>query len=226
MRRLLLACLISTAAFTVAQAADLPVAKPAPIPMQPVPTAYDWSGFYAGVDGGWASGWSHWSDPIAGSSRTRSSGGLLGWHMGYNWQRGSVVFGVETDAAWASITGNANSNLAFCATGPCDMKQNWIGTTRGRVGYAFGYWMPYLTGGAAYGDVNTTLPWGSASATKVGWSAGAGLEVGLSKNWSARVEYLHLDLGTASLFNAASGASNISIPVKDDLVRAGISYHW
>jgi len=226
MRRLLLALLISTAALTAAQAADMPVAMPAPVPMQPVPTAYDWSGFYAGVDGGWASGWSHWSDPVAGSSRTRSSGGLLGGHMGYNWQRGSVVFGVETDAAWASITGHANSSMAFCTTGPCDMKQNWIGTTRGRVGYAFGYWMPYLTGGAAYGDVNTTLPWGSASATKVGWSAGAGLEVGLSKNWSARVEYLHLDLGTASLFNAASGASNISVPVKDDLVRAGISYHW
>src|SRR3954454_2534468 len=112
MRRLLLAFLISTAALTTARAADMPVAKPAPVPVQPVPTAYDWSGFYAGVDGGWASGWSHWSDPIAGSSRTRSSGGLLGGHMGYNWQRGSVVFGVETDAAWASITGNANSNMA------------------------------------------------------------------------------------------------------------------
>jgi opacity protein-like surface antigen len=50
--------------------------------------------------------------------------------------------------------------------------------------------------------------------------------MGLSKNWSARVEYLHLDLGTASLFNAASGTSNVSVPIKDDIVRAGISYHW
>jgi outer membrane immunogenic protein len=50
--------------------------------------------------------------------------------------------------------------------------------------------------------------------------------VGLSKNWSAKVEYLHLDLGTATFFDAASGASNISVPIKDDVARAGISYHW
>jgi outer membrane immunogenic protein len=226
MHRLLLALLISTAALGAANAADLPAAKPAPIPMQPVPTAYDWSGFYAGIDAGWAWAWSHWSDPIAGSSRARSNGGLVGGHLGYNWQRGSVVFGLETDAAWADISGNANAGMAFCATGPCDMKQNWIGTTRGRIGYAFNNWMPYLTGGAAYGDVHTNLPWGSTSSTRLGWSAGAGLEVGLNRNWSARLEYLHLDLGTASLFNAASGVSNVSIPVKDDLLRAGISYHW
>ena len=78
----------------------------------------------------------------------------------------------------------------------------------------------------AYGGLAETLPWGSASTTRVGWSAGAGLEVGLSKNWSAKVEYLHLDLGTATFFDAASGASNISVPIKDDIVRAGISYHW
>lgn len=226
MRRLLLASLLATVALGTAHAADIPVAKPVAVPAPAVPSSYDWSGFYAGIDGGWAWGWSHWSDPLAGSSHARSSGGLIGGHLGYNWQQGPVVFGVETDAAWADITGHAGQGMAFCATGPCDMKQNWIGTTRGRVGYAFGYWMPYLTGGAAYGDVQTNLPWGSASATRVGWSAGAGLEVGLSRNWSARLEFLHLDLGTASFFNAASGASNVSVPVKDDLIRAGISYHW
>lgn len=226
MRRLLFGFLIATATLGSAGAADIPVARPAAAPVQAVPSNYDWSGFYAGIEGGWAWDWSRWSDPLAGSSRARSNGGLLGGYLGYNWQRGPVVFGVETDAAWASITGSAGQGMAFCATGPCDMKQNWIGTTRGRIGYAFGYWMPYLTGGAAYGDVHANLPWGSASATRVGWSAGAGLEVGLSKNWSARFEFLHLDLGTASFFNAASGASNVSVPVKDDVVRAGISYHW
>ena len=65
-----------------------------------------------------------------------------------------------------------------------------------------------------------------ATQTKFGWTAGGGVEYSLDRNWSAKVEYLHLDLGTASLFSAASGASTLSVPVTDDLVRAGINYHW
>jgi len=208
-----------------ADAADLPRA-PQPVTVVQAPATYGWTGFYAGFDAGYAWGWSRWSDPLAGTSRMRLDGAALGGHLGYNWQTGPLVLGVETDASWADLSGSSGSGLAFCGAGPCDTKQNWIGTTRGRVGYAFGAFMPYLTAGAAYGDVQTTVPWGSASSTRLGWSAGAGLEVGLTKNWSAKVEYLHLDLGTASFFNAATNASSVSVPIKDDLARAGISYHW
>jgi len=209
-----------------AWAADIAVPPAAPIVPVQQPGAFSWTGFYAGIDAGYAWGWSRWSDPLAGTSRSHLGGAAIGGHLGYNWQAGPLVFGVETDAAWANLNGTAGPGMAFCATGPCETKQNWLGTTRGRIGYAFGYWMPYLTGGAAYGDVQATFPWGTFSSTRLGWSAGAGLEVGLSKNWSAKFEFLHLDLGTASFFNAASGASTVSVPVKDDLVRAGISYHW
>jgi outer membrane immunogenic protein len=208
-----------------AYAADLPRAPQPATVIQPTPV-YDWRGFYAGLDGGYAWGWSRWSDPLAGTSHAHLGGATLGGYLGYNWQAGSVVYGLETDAAWADLSGSMGPGMAFCGTGPCETKQNWIGTTRGRIGYAFGSLMPYLTAGAAYGDVQATVPWGSASSTRLGWSAGAGLEVGLRKNWSAKFEFLHLDLGTASFFNAASNASSVSAPVKDDLLRAGISYHW
>lgn len=224
-----LICAVITGAFLgaagAAHAADIPRAPQPAAVLQPS-SVYTWSGFYAGVDGGYAWGWSRWSDPLAGTSRTHLGGAALGGHLGYNWQTGPLVYGVETDAAWANLSGTPGTGIAFCGTGPCETTQNWIGTTRGRIGYAFGSLLPYLTAGAAYGDVQTTVPWGSASSTRLGWSAGAGLEVGLNKNWTAKVEFLHLDLGTASFFNAASNASTVSVPVKDDLLRAGISYHW
>src|SRR3974390_2643958 len=68
---------------------------------------------------------------------------------------GPPGLGVETGASWANLPGNSGSGLAFCGAGPCNTKQNWIGTTRGRVGYAFGAFMPYLTAGAAYGELPT-----------------------------------------------------------------------
>jgi outer membrane immunogenic protein len=227
MARLLFILLLGTTLTTGGTAFAADVAIPAkPARAAPTPEVYNWAGFYAGVDAGYVWGWSRWSDPLAGSSRAHSGGATLGGHLGYNWQRGALVFGLETDAAWANLDGNFGSGIAFCATGPCETKQNWIGTTRGRIGYAFGYWMPYLTGGLAYGDVHNTMPWGSASRINLGWSAGAGIEVALRQNWSAKLEFLHLDLGTASFFDAATGASSVSAPIKDDLIRAGISYHW
>lgn len=222
MLRLTAALLCSALALAgTAHAADMPRVAKAPV-AAPAPI-YDWSGFYAGIDAGYGWGWSRWSDPLAGTADTHADGAMLGGHLGYNWQTGPLVFGIESDAAWANLRGDMGST--FCGGAPCETKQNWIGTTRGRIGYAFDYWMPYVTGGAAYGGVEQTLPSGTASSTRLGWSAGAGLEVGLRKNWSAKFEFLHLDLGTASFFNAASGAT-VSAPVKDNLLRAGISYHW
>ena len=105
--------------------------------------------------------------------------------------------------------------------GSCQTKQDWFGTTRGRIGYAFGRWLPYVTGGAAYGDIKALQSNGTSTTVKFGWTAGGGLEYSIDRNWSAKVEYLHLDLGTADFFSAANGATTLSVPAKDDLVRAG-----
>jgi outer membrane immunogenic protein len=215
-----------------AQAADMPARAKAPMYYKaPEAQPFDWSGFYAGINGGYAWGQSSWSDPVAGagSGNFNTTGGLLGGQLGYNWQTGPVVLGIETDADWANISGSSAGVGGVCATdggGVCQTKQSWLGTTRARVGYALDNWLPYITGGVAYGNIQSTQPTGTSTATNAGWTAGGGLEYGFTKNWSARIEYLHIDLGTATFMGAASGTSTLTVPVTDDLVRAGINYHW
>jgi outer membrane immunogenic protein len=227
LRLLFILALVTTAAQS-ARAADVPVKAPAaPIDAR---APFSWTGLYLGINGGYAWGSSSWNDPALGLSSGDFGvrGGLVGGQLGYNWQQGPLVLGVETDADWLNGKGGiADGGVCTVAGGgQCRTSQSWIGTTRGRVGYAFGYWMPYITAGAAYGDIQTADALGTQTMTRLGWSAGAGVEVGLLGNWSAKLEFLHLDLGTASFFDAASGGKSLSVPVKDDLVRAGISDHW
>lgn len=209
----LLASMTVAAGLTAAQAAD--IARP--VPVQPVPQVapvpFSWSGFYLGINGGY------------GFDRSLS-GGLVGGQIGYNWQTGPFVLGLESDLDWANLSGTRTDGAcAPAAGGDCRTRQDWLGTTRGRLGYAFGSWLPYVTGGAAYGDVKLDQPGRTDTATRLGWTAGAGVEYSLSKNWSAKVEWLHLDLGTATFMGAAS-STPVSTPAKDDIVRAGINYHW
>lgn len=227
LRLLFVFALVGMAAQT-AGAADIPVKAPA----APIDAGapFSWAGLYLGINGGYAWGSSSWNDHAlgSGSGDFGVNGGLVGGQLGYNWQQGPLVLGVETDADWLNGKGSiADGGICTAAGGgQCGTSQSWVGTTRGRVGYAFGYWMPYITAGAAYGDIQATDALGTQSMTRFGWSAGAGVEVGFLHNWSAKLEFLHLDLGTATFFDAASGGKTLSVPLKDDMVRAGISYHW
>ena len=214
-----------------AQAAD------APRPQKPVYTKapelppYDWNGFYLGVNGGYGWGRSSWSDPAVGvdSGSFGTNGGLVGGQLGYNWQMGRVLLGIETDLDWANINGSSAGAGGVCATdggGLCGIKQSWLGSTRVRLGYTFDRWLPYITGGLAYGNAKADQTNGTSTDTKAGWTAGGGVEYGIDKNWSAKVEYQHLDLGTAAFMGAASGTDTLKAPIKDDIVRAGLNYHW
>lgn len=213
-----------------AHAADMPRANPVPY-YKASEAPFGWTGFYIGINGGYGWGRASWSDPVAGagSGTFNTTGALFGGQLGYNWQTGPIVLGIETDADWTNIKGSTAGLGGVCVNdggGLCQTKQDWFGTTRGRIGYAFGRFMPYVTGGVAYGDVIASQPTGDATQTKFGWSAGGGVEYALTHNWSAKAEYLHLDLGTATLFSPASSASTLSVPLTNDLVRAGINYHW
>jgi outer membrane immunogenic protein len=213
-----------------ARAADMPRAPAVPY-YKASEAPFSWTGFYAGINGGYGWGRSNWSDPTLGadSGSFNTSGALLGGQLGYNWQTGSVVFGIETDGDWTNIKGSTAGLGGVCTAdggGLCQTRQNWFGTTRGRVGYAFGRFLPYVTGGAAYGDIKALQTTGNSTQTNLGWTVGGGIEYSLNRNWSAKLEYLHLDLGTATFFSAASAASTLSVPVTTDLVRAGINYHW
>jgi len=212
-------------------AADVaPRPQAAPVYKAPPAQAFDWSGFYLGLNGGYAFGRSSWDDPAvgAGSGKFNTRGGLLGGQVGYNWQTGNTVLGVESDINWANLNGAASTG-GVCATnggGECRTEQSWLGTTRMRLGYSFGNILPYVTGGLAYGDIKAVQPTGTSRETKAGWTAGGGVEYGFTRNWSAKAEYLHIDLGTATFMGAASGTNTLKTPITEDILRAGLNYHW
>jgi len=218
MRRVLFATIgLLGLAVTSAAAADLPRAMPPTKAPAFVPAVYSWNGFYLGINGGGAWGTSDWSG-TGGSADP--SGGLVGVTAGYNWQSGQWVFGLEADIDWASIKGST-----ACGAFSCETKNTWLGTARGRLGYAFDRVMPYITGGAAFGDVKATqLGIGSTSDTNVGWTVGAGIEAAVIANWTAKIEYLYVDLGDVSCTACLPVASNVDF--RTHIVRAGLNYRF
>ncbi len=203
-----------------AQAADLslePLYKAPPAQYSP---AYNWSGFYLGLNGGGGWGDSHWQ----GIGHVDLSGGQAGGTAGYNWQLGSAVLGLEGDIDWSGLQGSTTN--ALCPGGTCSTSDTWLSTVRGRAGYAFGSVMPYVTGGLAVGDIRAATPLGSASDTNAGWTVGAGVEFALPGNWSAKAEYLHVDLGDTNCGTACGGTPNENVSLHEDVFRAGVNYHF
>ena len=213
-----LVCITSTAS-----AADLPMKAPAPAPMAPV---YSWTGFYIGANGGW--GWSNFDtaavpDPngafiasgdLSGprSFNTPTNGGVFGGQIGYNWQTGNWVLGIEGDFNAASISGTQNLiggspntpgvTNAISATQRID----WLASIRPRVGVLWGPGLVYFTGGAAwegvkrdqmisvFGDTAAS----SSSSTRTGFVIGGGYEWLVAQHWTVRAEYLFYDFGTTN----------------------------
>jgi len=198
----------------MASAADL--SRPPPITKAPafVPPYYNWTGFYVGINGGGGWGTSNWN-PVPGSFNT--SGGLVGGTIGYNWQVGQFVWGLEGDADWSDIKGSTTGTFASCGPGiVCTTKNDFLSTIRGRLGFAADRWMPYITGGLAIGNIKASNGFGSVDQTNAGWTAGGGIEFALASNWTAKVEYLYVDLGNvncsvtcAPLTNNASFTANV-----------------
>jgi outer membrane immunogenic protein len=221
MKRLCLALIGLMALAGSAAAADLP--RPAPVPYYKAPPAYmpyNWTGFYIGINGGGAFGTSNWD-----SNGSRNiSGGLVGGTIGYNYQWGQAVFGVEGDIDWADI--NGTSTNATCPLG-CKTSDTWLSTVRGRLGYAADRFMPFVTGGAAFGDIRASTPgFASASSTNAGWTLGGGIEGAITQNWTAKVEYLYVDLGNFNCgLNCGVGVTN-NVSFKTNILRAGINYKF
>jgi opacity protein-like surface antigen len=170
--------------------------------------------------------------PGAGGDGSYSvAGGLLGATLGYNWQKRPWVVGLEGDYALANIAGSSSTcGAASPVPHACATRVDSVGTLRGRIGYAVGAtdtWLPYVTGGVAVGELKASdslLP-ASGGDVRVGWTVGAGLEVGLTQNWTARIEYLYLDLGNRQTFDVVPGVpENVSFTA--NIVRAGINYKF
>ncbi len=137
---------------------------------------------------------------------------------------GQAVFGLEGDSDWSNIRGSTGAGGA-CVGNSCETRNNWLATARGRLGYAFGRFMPYITGGAAFGDVKTSVDTiGSQTTTRAGWTGGGGVEAAIAGPWTAKVEYLYADLGKPNCDTACGPSTSTSFPTS--LVRGGINYRF
>jgi outer membrane immunogenic protein len=192
------------ASWTVtARAADLPYA---PYTVNQPLNAFSWAGPYLGGNLGYEWG-------TVDNNPAKPSGFVGGAQAGYNWQTtGPWVFGVEGDI---EVTG-ADDTFA-----PWKFSNPWFGTVRGRAGYAFNNILFYGTGGLAFGELRGETFGLSESHSTAGWTLGAGTEVGLGSNWSAKIEYLYVDLSSSQF--AITGMSNA---YRFGLIRAGVNYHF
>lgn len=188
---------------TSAAAADLNYGSPYTV-YQPL-NAYSWAGPYLGGTLGY-----EWGS--VGNNPTKPSGLVGGLTAGYNWQNGPWVFGAEGDI---NLTG-ANDTFA-----PWKFSNPWFGTVRGRAGYAFNNILFYGTGGLAFGGLRGETFGLSESHTSLGWTLGAGAEFGLAQNWTAKIEYLYIDLDSSNF--VITGAKN---DYRFGVVRAGINFHF
>lgn len=152
-----------------------------------------------------------WTFDSGGNADHDSDGAGIGATLGYNWQLpNNVVLGIEGDLSWPGAEGDAACpNADF----ECHSKVTWLGTVRPRLGYAIDRFMPYVTGGAAFGKVNLWSPAGvffpaiSESHTAFGWAAGAGVEYAFTDHLTAKLEYRHVDLGKHTCFEEPTDVS-------------------
>jgi outer membrane immunogenic protein len=208
-----------------AYAADAPVRGPVKAPVAVAAPLFNWSGFYYGVQGGYA-----WGDSTHTNSATGASSGnidangvLLGGTVGANWQTGGLVTGVEADLAWANADGSGG-NVVACA-GACSTEVNWLGTGRVRAGFALDAYLFYATGGAAFAGVEGgQAGFTSKDKTRVGWTVGAGVEAAATRNWTTKVEYLYADLGDKGAYTTPAGSYNVDL--KSHIVRMGLNYKF
>jgi outer membrane immunogenic protein len=181
-----------------------------------------------------------------GSGSTGFTGGGL---IGYNWQVSNFVIGAEADINYAGI--DSTSSRAFSLAAPFTgnesqrygLRSEWFGTVRARAGFAWDSLLIYGTGGLAYGDLRasarqtenqggpTTFDWsGATSDTKVGWTAGAGIEYAVNSNWIIGAEYLHVDLGRSTFAMPEAGGSGFTMTgradARFDVVRGTLKYKF
>ena len=261
MKRILSAVMVTAALTAPGWAADLGARTFTKAPaLAPVS---NWSGLYVGgnLGYGWGDGNTDFSflpSPEAfelnnSTLGARSTGVTGGAQLGYNWQIGSLVTGLEADIQGSDIKGSARGTPTVVGTAipvpafvlSSEQKLSWFGTVRGRLGVTVTPdLLLYGTGGLAYGHVDAsantqgfdtgvlTLEFpASVSKTKVGWTAGAGAEWMFARNWSAKLEYLYVDLGSESAIGDLTPGNPVfkvgyNWRFRENIARVGVNYHF
>jgi outer membrane immunogenic protein len=244
--------LLATTALVVLAAAGQPAAgadirrmpakAPAPV-VVPVPVQ-NWTGLYIGGNAGYSWGRTELDYALGGlptvSTTLDPNSFIGGGQIGYNWQFGSIVLGVEGDLSWRNGTEAATftSGNIFGDSAAFETEQNWVGTVRPRFGVAAHNWLIYGTGGVAFGGFKhaysearpgVVTRAATDSDTKAGWTAGGGVEYAFTPQWSLGVEYLYMDFGSTTLTQPAIGPLPASTATFDDrshVVRAKVNFKF
>jgi outer membrane immunogenic protein len=219
MKRLLLAGVALSVA-TAASAADMQARPYTKAPPAAVVAAYNWSGFYIGAMGGY--GW----------DSGNSSGGFGGGTVGYNWQfpGSQFVFGVEVDAAGASIKDSLTADIGGGVLATEELKINSFGSVTGRAGFAWDAALIYAKGGFAWANRRDSVSVPalgasfSDSQTHTGYTLGGGVEYLFTPNWSAKGEYMFTSLG-AKTYNLGGDLFD-SGTVDFHTIKVGVNYHF
>jgi outer membrane immunogenic protein len=246
MKKFLLGTVALMALAAPAAAADLAARPYTKAPPAPIALVYDWSGFYVGANGGWGSSRKCWDFTTPAGAFVfaegchDATGGVAGGQIGYRWQTGTWVFGVEAQGDWADLKGSNVSlfNPLFIN----QSKINAFGMFTGQVGYAANNALFYLKGGAAvtsdrfssFVTATNVLAATTSDNTRWGGVVGAGVEYGFAPNWSAAIEYDHmfmqdrtltfLNNGVAGVAGTLFGTDRIRQDV--DLVTVRVNYRW
>jgi len=219
MKKILLASVALFGFAGVASAADLPAREAPPAPILAAAPIFTWTGFYVGVNAG--VGFSSGDDDLVFDDGFAITGDddddasfIGGAQVGYNYQIGSFVVGVEGDIQWADFGGTTYTlPLAYGGGTYTTDSEDWFGTVRARAGVAFDRALLYATGGWAFTD------------NRNGWTLGGGLEYAFTNNLSAKIEGLYVNLEDDDIelpggFVANTGDTDFGI------VRAGLNYRF
>lgn len=227
---------------------------------------FSWTGFYLGANAGgsWSkselgvalNGGSYFADTsvpsikATGSGSDKATGFTGGGQAGYNWQSGTIVFGLEVDIQTLAGKASVGGTKVYPCCAPTNytvgtsLEADWLATIRPRLGFTTGNMLLYVTGGLAISDMtlkanftdtfgSNTTGTASDSGIRTGWVLGGGLEFALNRNWSLKGEYLHVDLGGLDATYRIRVGTSATPPtflhsgdMKVDIVRAGINYKF
>lgn len=223
------------AAVVSAQAADLPsrgFAPPPAVVAAYVPPVFSWTGFYAGINGGY--GWGSLGN-IGDATFGEPSGFVLGATLGYNYQINQFVLGIEGDLDWTNVDSTARTTAQVgVPAAPASVANtatvNWMGTLRARVGFAIDRALIFATAGYAgagldlkYTDLTNSVS-GKDSSWRNGWTVGGGIEYAFSRNISAKTEYLYTSFGSQDAFTGTPYVARGELSMS--MVRAGVNYRF
>ncbi|MER9133877.1 outer membrane protein [Mesorhizobium sp. M0768] len=216
MKKLLLSAAFLAVALTPAMAAD--------VVELPVASTYNWTGFYLGAHVGGGKSKVDWEFTAFGTTADHDGSGAMGGaQVGYNFQSGNIVYGVEADISAAKIDGDTDCpNPAFS----CESDVKMLGSLRGRIGYAMDRLLIYGTGGLGFGtvEISTSPATSDTTKTRAGWTLGAGLEYAFDDHWSLKGEYKYFDLGKADYTTGFD--ENVELKVHIHTGVIGLNYKF